>query len=84
MAQATLRRQKTTWILSHECLASRWDAFLAHSIVEPQLPENLRTDPAINVSYGAVPSQTSIALKNAFVCRKHCQTFEPRSSRLLA
>lgn len=34
-----------------------WDAFLGHSIVEPQLPENLRTDPSINVSYGLLSTE---------------------------
>lgn len=34
-----------------------WDAFLHHSIVEPQLPDNLRTDPAINVSYGVLSTE---------------------------
>jgi len=34
-----------------------WDAFLGHSIVEPQLPEDLRSDPAINVSYSILGTE---------------------------
>jgi len=34
-----------------------WDAFLRHSIVEPQLPAALHTDAAINVSYGILSTE---------------------------
>jgi len=35
-----------------------WDAFLGHSIVEPQVPPGLRTDPWRNASYGVLDTHT--------------------------
>lgn len=48
-----------------------WDAFLGHSIVEPQLPEDLRTNPAINVSYGILSTELEYVTLTGWAGQSH-------------
>jgi len=48
-----------------------WDAFLGHSIVEPQLPDNLRSNPAINVSYGILNTELEYVTLTGWAGARH-------------
>lgn len=50
-----------------------WDAFLTHSIVEPQIPQNLRGSVDTNVSYGILSTEIEYVTMTGWAGALHTQ-----------